>query len=234
MPANRAPAAREADRVPGAPQHRSVQQQTVAGQRDQQDRQLRRNDTPQVALPELQKRRRKAGEVRRGLRDAFGDAAKHRHRSQRDNQGRQSQPRNQDGVQPAAEHPDDQRRRRSGPERQSPVVKRGAERHRREPDHRPARQIDAAADHHRRQRHRQQSELDTQPQDLDRVGDRGEPRRDGGEHRDLGEEGGEHDPLAVREPALPSHRQATGRRLRGQPGGERDACPCDRSRSRSR
>ncbi len=105
----------------------------------------------------------------RSLRQPLGDAAEHRQRTQRHDERRQTQTSDGDGVQRAAGEPHQHCRGGGDDDRQMPFGRGDAEHNRRQPHHRPDRQIDTARDQNRRQRDREQPELDAQPRDLEQL-----------------------------------------------------------------
>ena len=159
----------ESDRVPRTPEHRAVQQDGVAGEDQHKNRELRRDDSPQVPLSERQEAAREPAVVGGPVRQPLGDPAEHRHRSQRDDERWEVQPRDQQRVQQSARTADEHRRGRGRRDRQMPISIRPAKRDRREAHHRSDRQIDAAGDDDGRQRQRQQAELDADARDLEEI-----------------------------------------------------------------
>ena len=121
-----------------------MQQYDVSGKHHDEERQLRRNDAAEIALAERQKAARKIGVVRRRVRDAFRDAAKQRQGSQRDDERRDLEARDQQGVERAARGTDEQRDERGERQRKTEILAGGPEHDGREAQHGADRQVDAA------------------------------------------------------------------------------------------
>ena len=121
---------REANRVERAPDDRAVQQHDVNRKDQQEDGELRRDNIPQVTLSQKEKPRRKAAVVDRRLRDSFGDPTKQRERAKRHDERRDSETRDEHGVERAAGAADEQRDERRERGMEPPVAARGAKDHR--------------------------------------------------------------------------------------------------------
>ena len=109
--------AAEADRIQRPSDRRAVQQHGVSGERQQEQRKLHGNHAAEVSLPELQKRSREAAVVDGAVRDALRDAAEHRERTERDDDRRDVEPRDQQRVERAARAAE--QRSRAAPRRRS-------------------------------------------------------------------------------------------------------------------
>ena len=216
------PRRRKADRIERAPDDGTVQQDDVGGEDKNEERKLRRNNAPQVSLPNEEKPGWKAAVVHRRLRDAFGDASKEREGAERDDEGRDLQPRDEHGVERTAGTANGERDDRGDGGVKPPVAAGGAEDDRRESHHRPDRQIDAAGDDHRRERDGQQSELHAEPRDLEEIPRRGEVRRDDGKERDLGSQRDEQDRVAGTQSMKGRGHGDGGRGTRTRPDGPHD------------
>src|SRR5262249_45826925 len=96
---------RKAYGVKAAADDRAVQQQEVEDRDCDQRQRLRRQNTEQITLSEKQKLLGESGVVVHAARHSFGQSAKERKGSERDDQRRQIEPRDQQRVQPAAEQP---------------------------------------------------------------------------------------------------------------------------------
>src|SRR5262249_54066929 len=88
----------EADGIPGTSDRRTMQQDDVSGKYQNENRQLHRNNAANVALTENEERLWKVCVVHRGVSDSFGDSTKQRKRSQRHDEWRKIEPRNQKCV----------------------------------------------------------------------------------------------------------------------------------------
>ena len=116
-----------------------MQQNDVGGEDKNEERKLRRNNAPQVPLPNEEKPAWKAAVVHRRLRDALGDASKEREGAERDDEGRNLQPRDEHGVERATGTANGEREDRGDGRVKPPVAAGGAEDDRRESHHRPDR-----------------------------------------------------------------------------------------------
>src|SRR5215470_64858 len=99
-----------------------MQQQEVEERDSDQRQSLRRQNSEQITLSEKQKILGESGVVVHAASHSFGQSAKERKGSERDDQGRQVEPRDQQRVQPAAEQAQRQRQRRARPDGQSGVA----------------------------------------------------------------------------------------------------------------
>jgi hypothetical protein len=177
-----------------------VHEQCVPGEHGQEDRKLRGNEAGQITLPDSQKRGWKSGVVHGAKGDAFGNATEQRERTERNDERRNFETGNEEGIQGAAGAAGQQTDARSGCDREVPVPVRGAEEHGRESHHRSHGQIDAAGNENRRQRDGEQPQLHAQPRNLEEVSRGGKVRRDRREQHDLESQRREHRPLAVGRP----------------------------------
>ena len=160
-----------------------MEQHHVRRHDGEKDRHLRRNDAPQIALAEAKQARREPGIVDGAARDPFGQTAKERQRSERDDERRDLEPGNERRVQRAAHAPYEQGHGRRRADRQAEVAVRRAESHGGEPHRRADGQIDPAGDQNRRHRNRQQTHLDAEANHLEGIRHRQEVRRNDREHR---------------------------------------------------
>ena len=159
------------------------------------------NDAAEIALPERQEASWEVGVVRSRVRDAFRNATKEREGSQRDDERRNLEAGDEQGVERAARRTDDHRRDRGERNGKTEILVRGPEHHSREAQHGADRQVDAACDDHRRERHGQQPELHAEPGDFEEVADGEKVRRNDGKERDLREDSEDQPPFAIRKQA---------------------------------
>ncbi len=149
------PFRRESDRRERSSDGASVDKYPIRGRHRHQDKQLRRYDAADVALPQEQKARWKAGVVDGASGEALGDAAKQRICAKSDDQRSDAEPRDEQRVQSAAEYADRQRKQNAQSGRQPTIVPQRSEADGAESHHRSNREVDAARQQNRRQRQRE-------------------------------------------------------------------------------
>ncbi len=179
--------------------------------------QLRGDKSSDVALAEPQEARWKPGVVLDTTRHPFGDSAKERQRAECDDERWEFEPRDEGGVERTAGRANEQRECHRKNQRDVCVAPEKSEHHGRQTHHRADGKVDAAADDDGREGEGEQSDLDAQPRDLERIADGGEVVARHTEDRHFGDNDEQQDPLVVGKESFAKARPIVTERQRAAP-----------------